>query len=248
MLKSLGGGLHYAEAEVTFYGVNIQTRMSVVELPGGGLLVISPLILTDVLRQSLDALGPVMHLASPNKIHNQGLESFMAVYPEAQIWASPGLPERRPELNYAGVLDDTPHADWAPVLDQLVTRGNIFFSEVVFFHRDSRTLIVADLVENLAEDTVPSAVGRQAARAMHIFGKALPSPEFRLYTTDAQEAAAGMDAMAVWPFERILMAHGTIITAEAHEVLAEVRDFLVAEVESRPAHRAGLYQFLARHQ
>lgn len=248
MLKTIGAGLHYGEDDVSFYGVGIQTRMSVVLLPDGGVLVISPLILTEPMKTALDALGPVRHIASPNKIHNQGLTSFSEAYPEARIWASPGLVERRPDIRFSGTLDDTPHPDWAPVLDQLVTRGNLFFSEVVFFHGGSKTLIVADLVENIADETVPSRLGRQMAKSLHVFGRPLPSPEFRMYTSDADAAGARLDEIGSWDFQRILMAHGTVIEESAHEVLRDVRDFLTAEVTSRSAHRAALYKFLASQQ
>lgn len=248
MLKKIGTGLRYGEDDVQFYGVGIQTRMSVVTLPDGGLLVISPLILTTQIKAELDALGTVRHVASPNKIHNQGLASFAGAYPDAQLWASPGLAERCPDIRFAGTLDDHPHPDWAPVLDQLVTRGNFFFSEVVFYHGESKTLIVADLVENISDDTVKSRLGQQLAKTFHVFGRPLPSPEFRMYTSDAKAAADRLDEIGMWDFERILMAHGTVITDDAHDILRDVRDFLVAEVTSRSGHRTAINKFLASHQ
>ncbi len=248
MLKRLHDDLFYAEDEISFYGVHLQTRMSVVRLPDGGLLVISPLLLTEPLKQALDALGPVRHIASPNKIHNQGLTPFAEAYPDAKLWASPGLIARRPDLGFAGTLGDVPHPDWAPVLDQLVTEGNVFFAEVVFFHAASRTLIVADLIENLTDQTIASTAAQQLAKAMKIFGKPLPSPEFRMYTDDAQAAVVRLDKIAEWDFTRILMAHGEIITENAHDVLRHVRDFLSAEVNARSSHRAALYRFLAAKQ
>lgn len=248
MLKQIGNGLYFAEDDVKFYGATLQTRMCVVKLPDESLLVVSPLILTDPLKAELDALGTVRHVASPNKIHNQGLASFASAYPGSALWASPGLPERRPDLHFSGTLDDHPHPDWAPVLDQLVTQGNIFFSEVVFFHVASKTLIVADLVENISDQTVKQTIVQQAAKSLNMFETPLPSPEFRMYTTDSEAAGARLDKIAEWDFNRILMAHGTIITEQAHAVLQGVRDFLMAEVKARSPHRAALYAFLASHQ
>lgn len=248
MLTEIGQGLSYAEGEVRFYGARLMTRMSVVALPGGGCAVISPLLPSPSLLGALRALGPVRHLISPNKIHNQGLPGMAATFPGAQIWASPGLPERLPGLVYAGTLGDAPHPDWAPVLDQHLTRGNLFFSEVAFFHRASRTLILADLVENVTKTTMSGGLARAAARAGRILGRPLPSPEFRMYTDDAEAAQAGMEAIAAWPFERILMAHGEIIAENAHEVFAGVRERLVEEVRRRPAWRRALYRCLASWQ
>lgn len=87
MLIEIGDGLWYGAADVRFFGAQIQTRMSVVRLSNGGLAIISPLVLTDALEAALKLLGPVQHVLSPNKIHNQGLESFAKAYPKAQIWA-----------------------------------------------------------------------------------------------------------------------------------------------------------------
>ncbi len=248
MLEFVDEGLYYAEDDVTFYGCAIQTRMFVVMLPDASLLVISPLLLTKQLKNELDTLGPVRHVASPNKIHNQGLDSFAQAYPDAQIWASPGLVERRPEQIYAGTLDDEPHEDWAPVLDQLVTKGNIFFSEVVFFHPSSKSLIVADLVENISSETVKSKFVQFLTKAARVFGKPMPSPEFRMYTTDTGAARRRLDAINAWDFNRILMAHGTIITEQAHDVLSNVRDFLTTEVTGRSQRRAAIYKYFASRQ
>lgn len=248
MLHDLGDGLFYAEGSVRFYGIRIMTRMEVVVLPDGGLAVVSPLLPDDALFAALDAIGPVRHILSPNKIHNHGLAGFAARYPQAQLWASPGLPERRPDLAFDGTLTDTPHPDWAPVLDQHLTRGNAFFSEVALFHRASRTLIVADLVENLSRETLPSAAGRLAAKAGHIFGHPMASPEFRMYTDDPDAAEASLHAIAAWPFTRILMAHGDIIAKNAGQVFAEVVEALLAEARARSPRRAALYRYLAARQ
>lgn len=247
-LKACGEGLWYGEAPVRFFGMRIVTRMSVIRLPDGALLVISPLILTPDLERELRALGPVREIASPNKIHNQGLESFARAWPEARLWASPGLPERRPDLRFHGTLGDEPEAPWRGVVDQICTQGNVFFSEVVFFHRPSRTLIVADLVENLVGEAGLTWAGRLMMRAMGIYGKALPSPELRMFTMDGAAAAEALDRIAAWPFERILLAHGALIESDAHAVLRSVRDRLVIEAETRPRWRAALWRAMAKRE
>ncbi|MGV6847106.1 MAG: DUF4336 domain-containing protein [Marinibacterium sp.] len=248
MLHDLGNGLRYAEGFVRFYGAQIQTRMSICDLPGGGLAVISPLAPTPEVLADLRDLGEVRHILSPNKIHNQGLAGMAAAFPDARIWASPGLPERVPDLPYAGVLGDAPHPDWAAVMDQHLTAGNVFFSEVVFFHHASETLIVADLVENLTDDTLPGGLARAAARAGHIMGRALASPEFRMYSMDADAAAAALERISDWPFRRILMAHGKIVERDAHKVFDAVRSSLLREIRDRPRWRATHYRRLAALQ
>ncbi|MFT4571528.1 MAG: hypothetical protein ACI8TX_002707 [Hyphomicrobiaceae bacterium] len=247
-LQPFGKNLFIAAGDVNFYGVPIQTRMVVARLNSGSLWVWSPLLIDDELASGIDQLGPVAHIVAPNKIHNQGLDGFAARYPEAELWAPPGLPDRRPELAFAGVLDDTPHPDWANDFDQRVTDGNVFFSEAIFFHRSSRTLIVADLIENITTETLPTRSGRAIAKAMRLYGRLLPSPEFRLYTTDATATRAKLDQISAWPFQRILLAHGDLITENAHAVFETVAQHLCNEVSARSGLRSRLYQAFAKYQ
>lgn len=248
VLKPIGGGLFYAEAVVKFIGVSLQTRMAVATLPEGGVWICSPLPLTPELGAAIDSLGEVRHILSPNKIHNLGLAGFAERYPEAKVWASPGLPERLPALAFDGVLDNRPDEAWSDILDQRLTDGNVFFSEAVFLHRDSRTLIVADLVENLSDETVPSRTGKLLARMMRIRGRALPSPEFLLYTMDADAARARLEEILAWPFERILLAHGDLIEENAHEVFRGVMEKLESDVSRRPPFRKAFYAAMAKRQ
>lgn len=248
ILQGVADGLYYAEANVGFYGATIQTRMVVVRLGAGRLWVYSPLPITDALAGELDALGEVAYVLSPNKIHNQGLAGFKERYPAAQLWASPGLPERRPDLEFEGVLGNRPEPAWTDVIDQKVTAGNCFFEEVVCLHRASRTLVVADLVETLCESTLPGRVARAASRAAGLFGRALPSPEFRLYTVDAGVARARLDEIASWPFDRILMSHGALVTENAHAVFDGVALKLCDEAGRRPTWRRRLYEAMSRYQ
>ena len=131
---------------------------------------------------------------------------------------------------------------------ELDALGRVFFSEVVFFHRPSRTLIVADLVENISADSLPSKSGRALAKLAHIYGRALPSPEFRMCTTDADAARQRLEEIHAWPFERILLAHGDLITDNAHEVFESVIEHLHAEVSHRPPRRRALYEAFAKRQ
>jgi hypothetical protein len=246
--QSFGENLWYTEGTVRFYGVPIQSRMAVSKLDADALWVWSPLPMTEEIAQALDELGRVAHVVSPNKIHNLGLDSIHTRYPDAKLWASPGLRERLPTLDYTGVLADRPEAPWAAHVDQHLTAGNAFFSEAVFFHRASRTLIVADLVENISRHTLPSKMGRRLAKLMRIYGRALPSPEFRMYTFDAGAARRKLDEINAWPFERILLAHGDLITENAHQAFQKVIDHLYWEVSNRPRFRRTIYEAITRLQ
>ena len=94
-----------AEAPLRFYGVPFGTRMTVVRLADGGLLVHSPLDPVPPLRAEIDALGPVRYVVSPNKLHHLFLGGFLQAYPSAQLFAPPGLASKRRDLRFDGGND-----------------------------------------------------------------------------------------------------------------------------------------------
>jgi hypothetical protein len=56
-------------------------------------------------------------------------------------------PNSKEKLPPHQTLDERPSPLWAGTIDQLVVSGGIL-SEIVFFHRPSRTLVLTDLIEN----------------------------------------------------------------------------------------------------
>src|ERR1019366_2590713 len=124
----------------------------IVRFADGGLWIWSPIALSPPIQEKIDVLGPVAHLVSPNKIHYAHVAAWKRAYPSAIVWASPGARERAKSQNVDVTIDcdlgDAPEREWSNELDQLVFRGSRLMDEVVFFHRASRTLILADLIEN----------------------------------------------------------------------------------------------------
>ena len=148
-LVPIGPDIWLAEGPVvSFYGFPYPTRMVLIRLAGGGLFVWSPIALTAELMADVDALGPVEHLASPNAIHHLFMGAWKTAYPAARLYASPGLARKRKDLRFDATLNDMPPAAWAGDIDQVEMAGSFALTEIVFFHRKSRTAIFADLIEN----------------------------------------------------------------------------------------------------
>ena len=126
--------------------------MVVVRLSDGDLFVWSPIPLSPPMRREVDKLGPVRHLVAPNLLHHLFLAEWKSAYPEARLYAAPGLRRRRGDLTFDCDLVDTPNPRWAADLDQVLMRGSVAMTEVVFFHHRSRTVIFADLIQNLPND------------------------------------------------------------------------------------------------
>jgi hypothetical protein len=246
-LREFAEGIHLVESTVRFYGVRIQTRMTVVQLSGSRLFVHSPVALEPALRRDLDGLGEVTFVVSPNKIHHLSIGEYVDAYPRAKVFASPGLPERRADLGFDGVLGDRPNPGWAAELDQAEVGGNLFFAEIVFLHRASRTLIVADLVENLDSDTA-SIFARTLARLFGVGSEPVASPEHRLYTNDLQAASRSLERIQSWDFESIVLSHGTLIESDGRAVMEAVGQRLLSGVRRRSAASRKILELLARLQ
>jgi hypothetical protein len=246
-LREFAPGVHLVESTVRFYGVRLQTRMTVATLSGSRLFVHSPVALDASTRRDLDRLGDVAFIVSPNKIHHLSIGDYVDAYPKARVFASPGLPERRPDLTFDGVLGDRPDPAWAAELDQAEMRGNVFFSEIVFLHRASGTLLVADLVENFDRHTA-SPLGRTLARIFGVGSEPVASPEHRLYTSDADAAAESLERILSWDFERIILSHGTLIESGGRAVMEAVGEHLLAQVRKRSGASKKLLALMARFQ
>jgi hypothetical protein len=165
------------------------------------------------LRAEIDALGPVRHLVSPNKIHYAHIAAWKRIYPEATAWASPGVRERAAsrglDAPFDADLGDLPEEAWRGDLDQLVFRGSPYLKEVVFFHRRTRTLILADLIENFE----PEKVGGAWRWLLRLAGAADPDGkapiDLRLTFVGGKDAArASFECVLCWEPERVIVAHG----------------------------------------
>ncbi|HEX5700986.1 MAG TPA: hypothetical protein VFX77_10075 [Rubrobacter sp.] len=106
-------------------------------------------------------------------------------------------------------LGDLPEEAWRGDLDQLVFRGSRYLEEVVFFHRRTRTLILADLIENFEA----AKLGGAWRWLVRLAGAADPDGkapiDLRLTFVGGKDAArASFERVLCWEPERVIVAHG----------------------------------------
>ncbi len=189
------------------------TRMTVVRLPDGGLWCHSPVAPDSALFAAIDALGPVRHLISPNLLHYAHIAAWKQRYPQATAWASPGVRERAAsqhiEVRFDADLDDAPPPAWAATIDQLCFRGSRVMPEIVFLHRTSASLILADLIENFEAAKLPTPM-RWMARLGGVLDPDGKAPlDMRLtYVGHKDAARACLARMRAWQPQRVILAHG----------------------------------------
>ena len=205
---------------VPFLGVPYPTRMTLVRLGNGGLWVCSPIHLTPEPTNAIDALGPLRHVVSPNKIHHLALSEWARTWPDAKLYAPPGLEKRRLDTAFSGQLGDAPDPAWAADIDQVIFHGSFAMEEVVFFHRSSHTAIVTDLVQRFDPSTL-SAWQRFYMRLDGLVGPGGSTPrEWRLSFWNRAAARRARRTVLDWNPRRVIIAHGEWIRENGRDVLA----------------------------
>ncbi len=208
-------------------GVPLPTRMIVVKLADDSLWVNSPVPVPLEVLDRVAASGPVRYLVAPTKLHVWRLEEWHALFPDAELWAPPQIPNEFKRLPFAGLLGGAPPHRWADDLDQLVFKGNFFVQEVFFFHKSSRTVILADFIQNH-----PITKGKPLLNALwKVAGVACPHGgvpcDIRLSFTDRNLARRSLEKLLSWDFNKLIIAHGVCIEKDARPFVKHAFRWLV---------------------
>jgi hypothetical protein len=150
MLNPIEDSLWVAEQPHRYLGVALTTHMTIIRLVGGVLMVHSPIHLTQELLFGTASIGKVRFIVAPNRFHHLFVRDWQRAYPNAQTFCAPGLDTKRGDLNFTATLGDDPPAAWADEVDQAFMRAFPPLNEIVFFHRQTRTVIFTDLLFNIA--------------------------------------------------------------------------------------------------
>ncbi|MFC2612200.1 MAG: DUF4336 domain-containing protein [Eikenella corrodens] len=218
-LKPFGSNIWIADGGIVRMafplGLSIpfSTRMTVIRLADGGLWCHSPIEPNPELLSRINALGEVRHLVSPNRIHYAHIPAWQKHYPQATAWASLGVRERAAAQRIAVAFDadlgSSAPAQWADDIAQLPFLGSPVMTETVFFHRASRTLILADLIENFEPAKFSN---RFWAQVMKWVGIAEPDgktpPDWRATFRNRAAARESLAQILAWQPDKIILAHG----------------------------------------
>lgn len=230
-------------ADRPFYWNNIDVggRMTVIQLsataidPANGqekpqLWIHSPVDLEDSLRETLEQLGVVTHVVSPNYEHVKYAQQWGEAFPNAYMWACPGMMEKEPQVRWTGeipfgarpfefpntnkgVLD----AEWDDRLwdpkeiqpchfDTEVNpfTNKAFFNEVVFYHTPSKTMLTTDIYWNYpAKDGITNSNFKSLTRGID-FGSWKLAPSVPSIPFGSSLWKTGMDKIYL-PFYLKLM-------------------------------------------
>ncbi|QIA64951.1 DUF4336 domain-containing protein [Vibrio astriarenae] len=197
---------------VQFLGLPFSTRMTIVKLSSGKLWVHSPIQLSESIKHQVDELGEVAYLIAPNHLHHLFLPEWLCAYPNAQLFGTDEVIKKRKDLTFSETLNQSQNWPWSDDIDQELFSGSPLMEECVFYHKESKVLIVTDLIENFSgqdftywQKLVAKCVGILAPngkmpldwRLSFMFGK-----------TDARQH---LERLLEWDTKILVMAHGVIV-------------------------------------
>ena len=89
--------------------------------------------------------------------------------------------------------------------------GSFAMTEIVFFHRASRTALFADLIENFRPNWFRGWRGVVARLDGIVMPSAGAPREWRLTFWNRKAARASLDRILAWDAKQVVMAHGEIV-------------------------------------
>ena len=220
MLRAVDSDLWVHEEPLRFLGFEIGRTMTVLRLGSGELFVHSPAKLTDELREELASLGEVRFVVPASKLHGHlYMEQYRAAFPRVELLAAPGLPARRTDLAFDGLLGSVPDPRWATDVDQVAIMGNWWLTELAFYHRRSRTLLLGDVGYHVGPE-MPFKT-RLMGRALGMYGRLGMPLDFRLTIRNERTFRRSLRSILAWDFDRIVPGHGTIIETGGADVFRD---------------------------
>ncbi|MEL0028700.1 MAG: DUF4336 domain-containing protein [Perlucidibaca sp.] len=215
-LEPVAEDIWTAAAPLSLVGLRIGTRMTVIRLSGGGVALHSPVPADLEMVAEINALGPVRHIICPNSFHHLYAGDAQRLWPDALLHGPAALQRKRRDLHFQVTLDEHLHPELAADLDAVSIDGSLL-NETVLYHRASRTLISADLVENFHH--CKHAPTRLYLRLNGALGLVTWPRLMRPLYYRRGLARASVDRILAWPFERAVIAHGEIIREQAREAV-----------------------------
>jgi hypothetical protein len=198
-------------------GTFFTTRMTIVKLADGSLWIESPVPVSFATLNEISELGQVRYLLAATPRHAWRLNAWHTLFPEAQLWASrPTLfTLKKGNLPLSGYLGDTPLDAWMADFEQLEFKGNPLLSEVLFFHKNSHTVILGDLIQRnpLMDGKAITNLTFKLAGAQYPNGGV--GLDMKMAFLNRNLARRSLEKLLGWDFDKLIIAHGACIETGA---------------------------------
>jgi hypothetical protein len=200
-----------------FLGAPVGRRAAVVRTGNGELVVFSPVVADQQSLGELRALGNVAAFVLPSRFHDRFYPGYFREFPQARFLASRAVMQDHPEWPLTELSAEAPELSEFAFTE---LKGMPMVREVVFLHRVSRTLFIADTLFNVQRPA--SAFDRGLLRLAGIGNRPSACLLFRTMIRDKKAFANSLREILGWDFERIVPGHGAVIETNGKEILRNV--------------------------
>lgn len=206
--------------------MEIGHRMVVVRGREDRLFLFSPVAYHPDWLSVFQEIGTPYALVSPNLLHETHVKEWLEAVPDLQ-WVGPP--------NLKSIQGKTPHGHnrlgvgpmrhlegW----EAFPLRGIPRIQECLYYHRESQTLLVCDLIMNIGRDM--GFYSRVMTRISGLYGDIACSRLFRMFIKDKEKLRQSLEPVYQLPMQRIIPGHGEIMETQPGAALANALRFLDA--------------------
>jgi hypothetical protein len=205
---------------------DVERRMTVVRLIGGRSVVYSAIALDEEEMRELEDFGTPTYLIVPSDIHRMDANAWKDRYPAMRVIAPAGARSKVEEV----VPVDATEVDFGDPTVRFITVPGTGDREaaLVVETKSGTTLIVSDLIFNLANR--PGVSGWLFKTLGMTADEPQMPPLIRMRRVDDKDAVqAQLQSWSQLPnLNRVIVSHGSIIAADAAQILGRIADDLAA--------------------
>jgi len=211
-MRQIAENLWLMRLPLRLLGAQIGRAVTIIRLGTGELVIHTTAPFTPADVDAICKLGTARWLVDATLFHDTCARTGRAMFPAVTYLAPEGFPVA------CEPLSAPPPQAWAGELDVLELKGMPSVREHVFFHRPSRTLIVADLLFNFGPNASAWTrfVFRWGAGIRRFPGI---GRLFRLSIRDRDAFNDSVSKMMQWDFDHLVVGHGDIIETGARAKL-----------------------------
>jgi hypothetical protein len=225
MFTEVSPDLFLLSEPLSFHSFQIGRNMIVIRLPDGDLFVNSPARLTQERVEALNDLGRVRYVTPASKLHGHSyMEDYKRIFPDVELFAAPGLARRRTDLVFDGLLGSAPDPRWDDVIDQSAFLGHWWLTEIEFFHRPSKTLILGDICYNLGSEAPLKT--QLFMRLAGMYGDITVPLDLRHTMKNEAAGRRSVERILEWEFERVIVGHGQVAERDTKRRVREAFEWL----------------------
>jgi hypothetical protein len=215
--RQIAEGVAVVHYPLRAFGIDFGRRVTLLRLGDGRLVIHSSAPFTSEDVEAIRRFGEPSWLIDSTLMHDTYAKEARAAFPDIPYLA-PGGFAKATGVPIQPLLP--PPSDWSDQIEVLKIEGLRRINEHAFFHRASRTLVLADVLFHFSANSRgwPRFFAQRIMRLPRLLGI---SAFFRMMICDRKAFALSMKKMLEWDFGQIVVGHGEPIQNDAKSILEQ---------------------------